>query len=272
MVLRPSRDPLEWGSQDRLTATAGGETLEYFSQWFGPPQDSPDLVVLKFPGTAGRAERSTAFPITLMNDIAGLVLTWNPPGYGGSSGKASLSKIAAMANDFFSHVVDRHVPPSAALWLCGNSLGCATVLHLSSKCHHDKADSRKEIRSIDGLVMRNPPLLVPVVKHVAKAYPMGRCIKSVAESLIEEMNAELTAPRSTAPAVFLQSMADSVVPPSLQNQLIDCYAGPTRVVSMDGLDHDGIPTDEHEALMRESFEWLWQKNTDAGTSQQEAGN
>ncbi|KAA1259395.1 Alpha/beta hydrolase family protein [Rubripirellula obstinata] len=254
MVLRPSRDALDPGTQQRMTVAVGGHAIEYFSHRFGVEKDKHDLVVVKFPGTSGRAERSSVFPGNLLRgtsagDVSGLVLTWNPPGYGGSGGRPSLSGMPAAATSFFDAVLNRHAA-DATLWLCGNSLGCNPALHLA-------ANDRKQ--RIAGLILRNPPPLIPVVKRIAKKYPMGKYIDPIVDSLIDEMNAEFTAPLAKTPAVFLKSMSDTLVPPKLQDRLISGYGGPNQVVSMEGLEHDGVPTDDHERLISQSLVWLWEQ-------------
>jgi alpha-beta hydrolase superfamily lysophospholipase len=105
--------------------------------------------------------------------------------------------------------------------------------------------------------MRNPPPLIPVVKNIARQYPLGRWMDPVVETLCDAMNAMLSAPRVNLPAVFLQSELDTVVTRLHQNELIDAYAGPRRVVLMEGLSHSDVATEIHEPLIRESLEWLW---------------
>ncbi len=91
MVLRPSRHPIEHPTQQREMLDFGGRKLECFVQRNFEPDQSPELLVLKFPGTAGRAERSTGFPMSLMQEHRVEIWTWNPPGYGRSEGRASLA-------------------------------------------------------------------------------------------------------------------------------------------------------------------------------------
>ena len=260
MVLRPSRNVLDFGTQQRWDIKVDGHSLEYFSQDFGEEKNGHDLVIVKFPGTSGRAERSSVFPGNLLDssgenssadasNVSGLVLTWNPPGYGRSGGRSSLAKMMTAGKRFFSEVLDRHAD-GAIVWLCGNSLGCNVALSIAA----DDMSQR-----IGGMILRNPPPLIPVVQRVASKYPMGKYIRPIAESLVREMNAEKTAPQSTAPAVFLKSMSDNLVPPKMQDRLIETYGGPNRVVSMDGLEHDGIPNDEHQKLISEALVWLWQQ-------------
>lgn len=249
MVLRPSQDPLECGGQQRHEIRTGKHSIEYFSQRFGPAKDRPDLVILKFPGTAGRAERSSVFPGNLLDGVSGIVITWNPPGYGGSTGRAGLRVIADAAKDFLAETTLRCVDDSR-LWLIGNSLGCNVAMSLAA------ADSDNKI---DGMILRNPPPLVHVVKRVARNYPLGRLMDPVAESLIADMNADLTAPLSRVPAVFLKSMADSLVPPELQDRLIGRYGGPRQVVPLAELEHDGQLTEQHERDVLVALDWLWQQ-------------
>ena len=78
----------------------------------------------------------------------------------------------------------------------------------------------------------------------------------LAESVHAPMNVISTAARVQLPAVFLQSGADTLVPPPLQDRVIQSYAGAKQIVFMDDLDHDGLATDIHESLIRNSLHWL----------------
>jgi len=251
MVLRPSRHPIECGQQDRVMLRSGGRPLECFVRKNFAGDDPPELLVLKFPGTAGRAERATAFPVSILNDVRAAMWTWNPPGYGQSGGRASLSRIAEVATDFWEQVTERQCDASTSVWLCANSLGCVAALHVAASMQPDHRQT--------GIILRNAPPLIPVVKRVAGQYPMGRLIDPVAESLCDSMNAMLTARRVGLPAVFLQSELDTLVPVAYQNQLIEAYAGQRRVVLMKGLAHGDIATETHESLILESMRWLWEQ-------------
>jgi len=73
------------------------------------------------------------------------------------------------------------------------------------------------------------------------------------------MNAMHTAGRVHIPAVFLQSARDSLVPPELQNRLIETYAGQSRTIVLEGLEHDCPATDRHLPLITDAIHWLWKK-------------
>ena len=249
MVLRPTRHPIEHPTQQRVLLPFGKQNLECFVQRNFRSDRPPELVVLKFPGTGGRAERSTGFPMSLMKRQRVEVWTWNPPGYGRSEGRASLTEIAGAALTFWDEVKRRSGRNEMTTWLCGNSLGCATALHVASEIGPSA--------SVTGLVLRNPPPLIPVVKRVARSYPLGGLMEPVIDTLCDSMNAMLTAPRVELPAVFLQSGLDSLVTPEDQNRLIASYGGPSRVVVMEGLEHACPPNDDHFPRIAESIDWLW---------------
>lgn len=251
MVLRPSRGPLDHGDQSRVMLDVDGKPLECFvARKFDDGQPA-DLVVLKFPGTAGRAERSTLFPVTAISGVRGEVWTWNPPGYGASHGRARLSTIADAGRGFVDAVLRRDDVRPKTVWLVGNSLGCNVALHVASTL---ESTSYRV-----GLVLRNPPPLVAVVKNIAARYPMGRYVSPIAESVCDSMNAMRTAPLAKHPAVFMRSELDSIVPPAMQNEVIAAYAGETKIVPLAGLDHDAMLTDQQQPLLLEAIDWLWTK-------------
>ena len=249
MVLRPSRHPLEHPSQRRVMLHVQGQPLECFVRKNFDDGRPPDLLVLKFPGTAGRAERSSEFPISMLGDARVAIWTWNPPGYGRSGGRASLPRIAQAALEFQTQVQQSYGDPPMSVWLCGNSLGCVTALHVAATAQLDPTRS--------GMIMRNPPPLISVVTRVTKQYPLSGLMRGVIDSLCDSMNAMLTAKQVELPAVFLQSELDTLVPPSDQDRLIEAYAGPRQVVNLQGLGHGCIATELHEPLIQASIQWLW---------------
>jgi pimeloyl-ACP methyl ester carboxylesterase len=251
MVLRPSRYPIEHAPLTRVMLQSSGRPLECFTQKNFDGEQPPELLVLKFPGTAGRAERSTEFPLSNLGDVRGTMWTWNPPGYGRSAGRASLTRIADAAIDFWKQVTQRELAQSTSVWLCGNSLGSATALHVAAAMQPDPIKS--------GIILRNTPPLALVVKRAAQHYPLARFVGPIAESLCDSMNVILTARKVNLPAIFLQSELDSLVPVAYQNQIVKAYAGESRVVLMEGLSHGGVATEFHEPMIDDSLRWLWEQ-------------
>ena len=249
MVLRPSQHPIHAPTLERVTLPCETEIIECFIQRSHSDSEPPDLLILKFPGTAGRAERSTSFPTPMLDAKRTAIWTWNPPGYGGSSGKASLSAMAHAGSAFWQAVTEKHAGPSTTVWLCGNSLGCATVLHIAAK--HTPDPTRT------GLILRNPPPLKPVIKRAAQPYPHFGLINPVIADLCDAMDTMKTAPKVNLHAVVLQSELDTLVPVDFQNEMLDGYGGSLRKVLMKGIDHDGLSNEQHESAIGDSIRWLW---------------
>lgn len=251
LVLEPSREPMDFGTQQRELLSFDGQPLETFVQANADNGEPIDLLVLKFPGTAGRAERSTEFPMSMLPQLRVAMWTWNPPGYGGSSGRATMDSITKAAIAFWQQVVQRVAAPNTHVWFCANSLGCATALHVAASI--DPGITRY------GIILRNPPPLIAVFKHIANRYPLGKLAHSIGDTLCEEMDAVSSASKISWPAVILQSELDTLVPPELQQEVIDAYAGPMQLVLMDGLAHGGAPTESHEPQIKSAINWLWEQ-------------
>ncbi|MGB7345905.1 MAG: alpha/beta hydrolase [Pirellulaceae bacterium] len=254
LVLRPSRHEIDHGVQERVMLSWGtaNEPLECFAQRHGDVSQPMDLLVVKFPGTAGRAERSSSFPTAYFPNSVSEVWTWNPPGYGRSAGRASLKRMELAALDFWRQMLgSSRLNSETRIWICGNSLGCVPSLRVA--CDVDPQGRM-------GMVLRNPPPLAHVIKEVATKYPLGRMINPVADSLHDTMNAIVIAENVTWPAVFLQSELDELVLPEMQNEVIEAYQGPKSVVVMKGLAHGSVATEIHEPLIRQSLDWLWEKS------------
>ncbi|MEM8666206.1 MAG: hypothetical protein AAGG48_01735 [Planctomycetota bacterium] len=259
MVLRPSRHPIAFTPQKRIMLDKGRRQIECFVQSnFDERSTRPDLLILKFPGTAGRAERSSDFPMSTLDHLRVSMWTWNPPGYGRSEGSATLGRIANAAIEFWHQVMefydqqpdrDSSLRRPLRICLCGNSLGCVTALNVVANVQPDSDRT--------GIVLRNPPPLKPVIKRVARRYPLGAWFGPVTNHLCDSMDAMNTARRCRLPAVFLQSELDSLVPVIYQNRLIRTYRGPKQVVLLEGLEHGGITTDSHQPRIKESLQWLW---------------
>ena len=177
--------------------------------------------------------------------------TWNPPGYGRSGGRATLASVIDSSLAFWDQVTQQY-DAGTRIWLCGNSLGCATALHVAATVRPDPSNA--------AMILRNPPPLIPVVKRIARQYPLGRLIDAVADTLDDRMNAIVTASQVDLPAVFLRSQLDSLVPPAMQSLVIDPYVGDKQIVELDGLEHDGIPDDAHELQIRDALRWLWESS------------
>ena len=252
-VLRPTRHSIPHQPKRCERLRCGEWEIESFVQSFCPEGRSPDLLVLKFPGTGGRGERATEFPATFLPGVACELRTWNPPGYGNSSGRASLTILPAVAREYLRQVLEKTDRSITRVWLVGNSLGCVTSLALASKAEFP----------IDGVILRNPPPLIEVVKREARRYPLGFLVDSICDSLYPEMNALLTARDVSVPTLMFQSELDELVPPESQMRVYDALSGPKRMMVLEGIGHSGIPGEDQHEPIADSIRWLWEHSRGA---------
>jgi uncharacterized protein len=184
-----------------------------------PPGGGRSVAVLVAPGNAGN--RRDRLPLAFSLAGAGLtVLLLDYRGYGGNPGRPSEVGLAYDVRAGLAYVTGHGGFPSDRILYFGESLGAAVVAELATK--HPPA----------GLVLRSPfvdlaavgrvhyPWL-PVGLMVRDRYPLARHVARV-----------------TVPTVVVYGTADSVVPASQSRRVAELAAGPVRVVTVDGADHD----------------------------------
>ena len=234
IVLRPTRHEIACQSERRWITWSGGQ-FEAWVQRTG--QGRPDLYVLKFPGTGGRAERSTSHPADCWDDLSIEIWTINPPGYGGSPGRASLRSKAAVAEAAWASISD--AAEDRPVIVTGNSLGTIPATFLASRF------------PLGGLILRNP---VPL-RHVIRSR-YGRLSSIIAWQVPNQLCALTNAGKSQAPAVIVSCGKDRIVPSHLQTQFISRYAGDSRVLLLTDADHSDPPDDQEMAEYETLLQWL----------------
>src|SRR5687767_12622597 len=107
LVLQPTRHPLPTQGKARRLVEFEGVKLEVWVQRTAPMDESaapaaePELFILKLPGMGGRAERASPHPAEVWGDASVEVWAFNPPGYGGSAGRATLKTFLPAAQAVF---------------------------------------------------------------------------------------------------------------------------------------------------------------------------
>ena len=212
-------DELVPGAREvRLHTTDGLE----LGAWYVPGGGSDGgLTVLVANGNAGN--RSLRAPLAAALKRAGLsVLLFDYRGFGGNRGSPSeegLARDALAAHHFLTEEVG---VPSDRLIYYGESLGAAVVTRLATQ------------RAPAGLVLRSPfvdlasvgrfhyPFL-PVRTLLKDRYPVADLLRGVA-----------------VPTTVVYGTRDSIVPPDQSRAVAAAAAGPTRVVAIDGADHNDL--------------------------------
>lgn len=241
-VLQPTTHPIPVDGKTRRTLESDSVSFEVWIQNTNIHKaDDPDLFVLKFPGTGGRAERMSEHPADRWDDLACEIWTVNPPGYGGSGGRASLRFMVPTATSVYEELSRR--ANGRPILVTGNSLGCLPALYLAAQ------------REVCGVLARNPPPLKQLITERYGRWSFGLA-KFIADQVPEAVCSISNAAQSQVPALFLTSEQDRTVPPDLQRHVIDNYAGERRVMQIGGADH-ATPIDESQFdEYAELLEWL----------------
>lgn len=259
LVLCPSNQPVDAGENRRevISTSANIEVEAWVSRWgdFESAPPSQRLVVLKVPGTGGRAERASVHPCELMiNDekdspfTAAEVWTLNHRGYGGSTGPASLQNFTSTLEAFWDFIEQRY--PTEKKMAIGNSLGCISVLYLATW------------KSIDAILLRNPPDVARVISDRPRYnwWNFGLA-KHIARQVPEVLNSTDNAMLAKCPALMVTSEKDTVVPPKYQQEIFDSYMDEIKQFVIEGANHgDRIPLHQETEYIT-AIDWLHEQLT-----------
>lgn len=242
LVLQPSRHPIPAEEKTRRVVAVPGGQIEVWAQRAGNLARSPDLFVLKFVGTSGRAERAGIHPADAWDDLGVELWAVNPPGYGGSSGRASLRHTATMAEAAYAAI--RAAAGDRPIVVTGNSLGTATALYLAAR--HEVA----------GLILRNPLPMRELIVGRFGWWNFNLAARLFAGSVPEELCGITNASRVTAPAVFISSSRDRIIPPKYQEMIFAAHAGPQQIMRLPEADHAHPMLEEEVPQYAEMIQWL----------------
>jgi len=244
LILRSSRHDIHAPDKNPARLLHGDGELEVWVHRIGlDTQGTPDLYLLEFPGTASRAEHKTDFVEDCWSQ--GCIEIWavNPPGYGNSSGTASLKKLPAMAERALQEV--RRVAGKTPVIVAGGSLGSVSALYLAARY------------PISGLLVQNPPDLRAVILAQSGWWHFKWLARMIADQVPCELDSIKNAQRVTAPAVFFTARQDEVVFPHIQDKIIAAYNGPLKIYTMPNATHDTPLMNKDLEQLRPLVNWLY---------------
>jgi uncharacterized protein len=212
----PSATTMLAGARDVQLTTSDGLRL---GAWYLPARRPADTVtVLVANGNAG--DRSLRAPLARALSNRGLgILLFDYRGYGGNLGSPSEEGLARDVRAARQFLIEEGVPGNRLLYY-GESLGAAVVAELATE--HPPA----------GLVLRSPftdlasvgrihyPLL-PVRALLKDRFPVAEYVTQV-----------------TVPITVVYGTKDSIVPPEESRRSVAAAGGPTRLVEVEGADHN----------------------------------
>jgi len=224
LILWPTQGPIAAGAAQRRTIAFAGGELE---AWVMPARSgAAGRYLLRFYGNADRAERWAASEARGWPDD---VESWavNYPGYGGSTGPASLERVALAALAAYDAVAALGKP----VYVVGTSLGTTAALHVSAE------------RRVAGVVLHNPPALRQLIVGEHGWWNLWLLAWPVSLQIPRGLDSVENARRSTAPALFVLSQRDEVVPHKYHQLVAEAYAGAKQVILRPEAGHND-PLDE----------------------------
>ena len=238
LFFRPSHHYLPSRKEERIVSARWGE-VQVWREYHHPPGSpyaEPELMILRFLGSRGRAEMATLDPANRLERIASEVWTVNAPGFGRTTGPASLKRYgdsALLAHEaMLKHAAGRPV------WITGKSLGTAAALLACARL------------GASGLVLRNAMSLKELILRRYAWWNLWLPAWTVAKHVPTSLDSLANAARCHAPALFLVSREDRIAPPKFQRQVIERYSGSTSVLEVAG-GHD-----ERELQMRDEANYV----------------
>lgn len=240
LIMMPTRHSIDAGERVHQVVESEVGPFEIWRQQskIGTPVS---VFVLKFPGTGGRAERATDHPADCWDDLATEVWAVNPPGYGGSPGRASLRNVPAVARAAFRDI--QRVAEGRPIVVSGTSLGTLSALYLAAR------------ENFAGVILRDPPPLRQLIRVRFGWYSLGT-YRWIARQVPDNLCSIENASGARMPAIFISSRRDRVVPAHLQDRIHEAYAGESRVVHLIDADHGDLMTQQESVEYLQHLNWL----------------
>ncbi|MEM7781842.1 MAG: alpha/beta fold hydrolase [Planctomycetota bacterium] len=244
-ILCPTTQWIDPGDKERVLIQTAGGSVEAWSETIQPDSNpTHQAILIKFPGTGGRAERSGVYPANLWDRLTTTIWTVNHRGWGGSEGPATLQNFTETCDAVWGAAKRTH--PDKKVILYGNSLGCVSAIYLASR----QTD-------VAGLYIRNPPPLHQMIATRPRyAWTSLGMSKWVANQIPAELDCIANAKNSVCPLLFLTSEKDRVVPPRYQDEVFENFSGIKKRFWIQGGGHASTIPDSQSEEYVTSCRWL----------------
>jgi pimeloyl-ACP methyl ester carboxylesterase len=205
------------GAREVTLSTTDGLQL---AAWFvAPGEGGGGMAVLVAPGNAGN--RSARAPLAAALAHHGLgVLVFDYRGYGGNRGRPTQAGLARDVRAALRFLGDEAGLLPERLLYYGESLGSGVVTELATE--HPPA----------GLVLRSPFVDLATVGRIHYPFLPVRTL------LRDRFPVAAQLARVTVPTTVVYGSDDTIVPPDQSRTVAAAAGGPTRVVEVEGADHN----------------------------------
>lgn len=247
LILYPTQGRVDsHGASRRALRRPGGKTLEVWVARSPAAEGGrrPAVYVLEFTGNATRAEHVAAYSADLWGDRSAEVWAVNYPGYGGSTGPATLKDIPAAALEAYDALAREAA--GRPIVLSGVSLGTAAALHVAAE----------RPTGVSGVVLKNPPPLRQLILGRFGWWNLWLGAGFVAAGVPGALDSIVNARRCRMRGVFVLGDRDELVTPKYQRMVVEAYAGEKRVIGVKDGTHNSPLTDEAEVELRAALRWV----------------
>ncbi len=226
LILYPSTAPLGSIGAARRTVSFEGGDLEIWTSRsrFHATGARPDAYFLRFYGNADRADPNVGIEALEWKGRPVEIWGVNFPGYGGSTGPATLRRIGPAALAAYDAL--KTVAGDRPIIVYGTSLGTTAALHVAVH------------RTVAGVILQNPPPLRQIALRQFGWWNLWLIAGPIALRIPSALDSVGNARQVRAPGVFILSERDATVLPRFQQLVVDAYAGPKRVFTLPGADHN----------------------------------
>jgi pimeloyl-ACP methyl ester carboxylesterase len=244
LILFPTTERINAGTAMREVVAFEGGELEIWraASKLARSSGRPEVYVLRFYGNADRADRWVAAEAEMWNNRAVEVWGVNYPGFGRSTGPASLARLGPAALAAFDAL--KQAAGDRPIILFGASLGTTAALHIAAH------------RPVSGIILHNPPALRQIILRQFGWWNLWLLAGPLAQKIPADLDSIANAKAVHAPAIFLLAEKDEVVAPRYQTLVVDAYAGEKRVIQLPGAGHNSPIGGSSLAKLHDALDWL----------------
>ena len=247
-LIYPSNSPIDPHGAVQLTIENSNRKIEIFTAKSPGAQAAEPLAFsLNFCGNSGRAEQIATQLANQWGSHRVEVWVMNYPGFGNSDGPASLQLFphAALATYDQLKKRARHRP----IFVNGFSLGTTVALYVAAH------------RPAAGMILQSPPPLQREIMWHYGWWNLWMVASVTALDVPGALNSLCNAPNVTAPAVFILTGADTIVPIDYQRMVYDSYKGIKHQLLMPNAEHNAPISPSDQFRIQREREWLWNEST-----------